>query len=46
MRPTKRKERRRSDRLALIERRRGELWTYGQIPVCAALIACFIQILH
>jgi len=35
MRPTKRTERRRGDRLALIERRRGGLWTYGQVPVCS-----------
>lgn len=32
-------ERRREKRLALLERRKGELWTYGQVVLCVVLLS-------
>ena len=40
------KERRRRNELALLERRRGNLWMYAQVPVCAALVGCFMRLVH
>lgn len=48
MKPKNRKikERRHKNELALLERRRGSLWMYAQIPVCVALVAGFMRIVQ
>jgi hypothetical protein len=46
LKDSKAKERRRANELALVERRRGSLWTYAQIPVCATLVICLFRLVH
>ncbi len=40
------KERRRDDRIALVERRKGKLWMYSEIMVFAAAMGCLILLLR
>jgi hypothetical protein len=42
----KMKERRRRNEWALVERRKGALWMYAQIPFLAALAAYFISVVR
>jgi len=44
LKASKTKERRRKNELTLVERRRGSLWMYAQIPVCATLVICLFRI--
>ena len=39
----KMKERRRSNQWTLVERRKGELWMYAQMPLFLALGAWFVM---
>jgi hypothetical protein len=43
---TKAKERRHANELTLVEQRRGRLWTYAQVPVCATLVLCLLRLVQ
>ena len=40
------RERRHRNQLALLERRKGELWMYAQIPLFAALATYFTHLVR
>jgi hypothetical protein len=43
---SKAKERRHANELTLVEQRRGRLWTYAQVPVCATLVLCLLRLVQ